>query len=87
MGGRGIKQEAIEAVLEYGRIVYIRGAKVFVVGRKEAERYRTSGVDLSAIEGVHVVCTPKGTTIITTYRNRDLRDLRPFRKRGRRRWR
>ncbi len=76
MTGRRISPEALEAVLTYGREVYVRGAQVFAIGRKEVERYQRDGIDLSAYEGIQVVCSVDDT-VMTTYRNHDFRGLRP----------
>lgn len=84
MSGRGLSPATIRLVLNYGRAAEIRGATIYVVGRKEAERYRQDGIDLSSVEGVQVVCTDSGT-ILTVYRNRDLRGLRPRSRRARHR--
>jgi len=82
MSGRGLSPAAIRLVLNYGRAAHIRGATIYVVGRKEVERYRQNGVELSSVEGVQVVCTDSGS-ILTVYRNRDLRGLRPRSRRAR----
>ena len=85
MTARRISETALSAVLEYGRIVYVRGAKIYVIGRKEVRAFLRKGIELADFEGIHVVCSPEGP-IMTTYRNRDFRGLRP-RVRGRRyRW-
>jgi len=84
MSGRGLSPTAISLVLDYGRAAQIRGAIIYVVGRKEVERYRQDGIELSPVEGVQVVCAESGA-ILTVYRNRDLRGLRPRSRRARRR--
>lgn len=76
MAGRRISPEALEAVLNYGREVYIRGAQVFAIGRKEVLRYQRDGIDLSDYEGIQVVCSVDDS-VVTTYRNPDFRGLRP----------
>lgn len=76
MTGRRISPEALEAVLTYGREVYVRGAQVYAIGKKEVERYQRDGIDLSAYEGIQVVCSVDDT-VMTTYRNHDFRGLRP----------
>lgn len=81
MSGRGLSPAAVRMVLNYGRAAHIRGATIYVVGRKEVERYRQDGVELSSVEGVQVVCTDSGS-ILTVYRNRDLRGLRPRSRRA-----
>lgn len=85
MSGRGLSPSVVRAVLSYGRTVHIRGAVIYVVGRKEVERYRQDGVELSTVEGVQVVCTVSGE-VLTVYRNRNLRGLRPRSRRARRRY-
>jgi hypothetical protein len=84
MSGRGLSADVIRLVLNYGRAAHIRGATIYAVGRKEVERHRKFDIDLSSLEGVQVVCTESGL-ILTVYRNRDLRGLRPRSRRNRRR--
>jgi hypothetical protein len=82
MTARGIPSDAVDAALQYGRIVYTRGAAISAIGRKEVEQCRKLGVNLSAYEGVQVVCSSDGA-VMTTYRNRDFRGLRtPSRKKS-----
>jgi hypothetical protein len=83
MSGRGVSPAAVRLVLNYGRAAHIRGATIYAVGRKEVERFRQNGIELSAVEGVQVVCTDRGD-VLTVYRNRDLRGLRPRSRRPRR---
>lgn len=70
-------------MLEYGRRVYVRGVKSHVIGRKEVRSFLRKGIELANFEGIHVVCNIEGT-IMTTYRNRDFRGLRPRGHRHRR---
>jgi len=81
MTARGISAEAVGMVLDHGRRTHVRGAVIHVVGRKEIARARSRGLDLAPFEGIHVVCASDGA-IVTVYRNRDLRGLRPRRGRG-----
>jgi hypothetical protein len=83
MYGRGFSLAIIDLALCYGRVVHVRGATIHVVGRKEVERCRQDGIDLSSVEGIQVVCADSGA-ILTVYRNRDLRALRPRSRRARR---
>lgn len=76
MPRRGIRLAAIHAALDYGRVVYTRGAFIYLIGHKEVNRQRQEGIDLSAFVGVQVVCSPDGS-ILTVYRNRCFRGLRP----------
>lgn len=83
MIARSISRTAIEAALEFGRCVEIRGAQVFAIGRKEVAKYRREGIDLREFEGTQVVVTASGA-VMTVYRNSDFRSLRT---RGRRSFR
>ncbi len=84
MTSRGISSAAVEAALAYGRTVYARGAAINVIGRKEVEQFGRMGINLSAFEGVQVVCSPDGA-VMTTYRNRDFRGLRASHRKSTRR--
>jgi hypothetical protein len=79
MAARSFSPEAVTAVLAFGRIIRIRGAEIRVIGRKEVAQYRSQGIDLTPFEGVQLVCARDGA-IITMYRNRDFRHLRPHRR-------
>ena len=70
---------AIEAALAYGRVVYVRGAEIHAIGRKEVLRCRQRGIDLRVFEGIQVVCRPGASVVLTVYRNRDFRGLRSHR--------
>lgn len=83
MTTRSISRTAIEATLEFGRCVEIRGAQIFAIGRKEVEKYRRDGVDLREFEGT-VVVTASGA-VLTVYRNNDFRSLRTRHRRSFRR--
>ncbi|MCK5689776.1 DUF4258 domain-containing protein, partial [Myxococcota bacterium] len=85
---RGFTLAAVEAVLKFGRLVYVRGAAIFAIGRKEVIRFAKDGIKLGHLEGIQVVCSEDGL-VLTAYRNNDFRGLRPSRraanhKRGRR---
>ena len=77
---------AIEAALAYGRAVYVRGAEIRAIGRKEVLRCRQRDINLRRFEGIQVVCRPRAGVVLTAYRNRDFRGLRPYR-RSSARWR
>jgi hypothetical protein len=83
MCGRRLNGQTIDAVLSYGRVSHVRGAAIYAIGRKEVERLGRSGVDVTEYEGVQVVCTPDSSAILTVYRSRDFRGLKP---RSARRW-
>lgn len=76
MDERRLSKETVSTVMTYGRLARVRGAEIYAVGRKEVERYKARGVDLRRFEGAQVVCHPNGT-ILTVYRNKDFRGLRP----------
>jgi Domain of unknown function (DUF4258) len=75
MATRGVSADAIDAAIEYGRMVYIRGADIFAIGRKEIARHQREGIDLSTYEGIQVVVASDGH-ILTVYRNRSFSGLR-----------
>ena len=81
---RSISRTAIEAAIEFGRCAEIRDAQIFAIGRKEVEKYRRDGIDLSDFEGTQVVVTASGA-VMTVYRNHDFRSLRARRRRSFRR--
>lgn len=76
MNARNLGLTAIKATLDFGRVVYTRGAIIYAIGKKEVRRHRSTRGDLGRFEGVHVVCAPDGT-VITTYRNHNFRGIRP----------
>ena len=76
MRQRRIRRDAVEAALDYGRMVHTRGAVVYGIGHKEVDRYQAEGIDLSEYDGVQVVCSLHNE-VITVYRNRNFRRLRP----------
>lgn len=83
MCARSLSRAALDAVLSYGRVIYTRGAAIYALGRKEVARLARRGIDVARFEGVQVVCSPAGK-VLTVYRNRDFRGLRPRRRRQRR---
>ena len=82
MSARRLSYEAVQRVIEYGRVVHAHGATIYAIGRKEVNRFRIAGIDLTTEEGMQVVCH-RGT-VMTAYRNHDFRRLRPRRRRRRR---
>jgi hypothetical protein len=82
MDARRLPEPAVKAVMTYGRLARVRGAEVYAIGRKEVQQYRKLGIDLKDLDGVQVVCSRDGA-VLTTYRNHDLRGLKP---RGSARW-
>ena len=84
MNARGISHADVQAALRHGRVVHVRGAAIHAIGQREISRCRRRGIDLSGYDGLQIVCTHDGT-ILTAYRNRDFRGLRPLRPQRRRR--
>lgn len=83
MARRGLRSDAIHAALAYGRVVAVRGADIYAIGRKEIAYYAEQGIDLSTYDGVQVVTTQG--VVLTVYRNRSfngLRDRRTYRRRS-----
>ncbi len=70
MAQRGISRKAVLRTLRHGRRVYIRGACLYAVGKREVHRSARRGVDLTALDGIHVVCSDG--VVLTVYRNRAL---------------
>lgn len=76
---RGLPLTQVQDVLEFGREVHTRGAVIHAVGRKEVEYAKLLAADIADLEGWHIVCSRQGD-IITAYRNRSFRGLRPQRR-------
>jgi hypothetical protein len=81
---RRIPAVAVEMALLFGRESRVRGATLFAIGRREVEWFGERGVDLKGYEGIQVVCV-REQLVVTVYRNRDFRGLRPRRFRRKRR--
>ena len=79
MDARSIGAEAIEGVIRCGRVVYANKARIYFVGRREVRQYARQGIDISAWDGIHVVTSFDGV-VMTTYRNHNIRHLRPRRR-------
>ena len=80
MDVRGFSSADVNQVLAYGRRVHTRGAIIYAVGRKEISLCESFGIDLSNLDGLQVVCSTDGA-VVTVYRNKDFRGLRPKRRR------
>ena len=81
MSMRRVPSSKVNLVLTYGRKTHTRGAIIYVIGKKEISQCAAFGIDLSELDGLQVVCSNEGA-VITVYRNRDLRGLRPRQRRG-----
>ena len=76
MNSRRISVDALDATLRFGRKVHVRGALVFAVGKREVREWARRGIDLSEYENLQTVCNPSGR-VLTVYRSRNFRRLRP----------
>lgn len=82
MSARRVSLLDLELVLSHGRMRYLRGARIFALGRKEVLNHRAERRALQRLEGLQIVTSLDGT-IMTVYKNRDFRTLRPGRWRRR----
>jgi len=74
MTARAITKKNVEAVLKWGKKVYLRGAKVFVLGEKEIKKVlKISNEKLNTLNGIQVVCSTNEKVILTVYKNRDFK--------------
>lgn len=79
---RALPLDCIEVALAYGREVHTRGITIFAIGRKEVQSAAARAINIAQHEGLHVLCGRDGS-IVTAYRNFNLRGLRPrFRTRS-----
>lgn len=80
---RGLHDWQIELVLKYGRKIHSRRAVFHVVGRKEIQKYGAKIPELKELDGIQVVTDSGNLSILTVYRNHDLRGIRPNKRRHR----
>lgn len=76
MNSRHVSTTDIAVVMSYGRSIHVRGALIYALGHREAAICRQDGIKVDRVEGLQVVCAAKDNTVITVYRNNDLRSLR-----------
>jgi len=84
MSQRSIDVEQVQLVLCHGTVIHSRRARFYVVGRKEMKRLVAVGCDVRGLENIQVVVDEKSNNILTVYRNRDFRQIRPKHRRERR---
>lgn len=80
MGLRGVSEREIELVLKYGRRIHSRRTVFHVIGRKEIKKYASEYPELKELDGLHVLTVPQKGTVLTAYRNHDLRHIRPSKR-------
>ncbi|MDB4806903.1 DUF4258 domain-containing protein [Pseudomonadales bacterium] len=84
MSQRSIDLEQVKLVLSHGRMIHSRRARFYVVGRKEIKRLEKAGLDVRNLENIQIVVDERSNRILTVYRNKDFRQIRPKHRRERR---
>lgn len=79
MQQRGIRHDAVQAAIAYGRRIHAKGLTFCVLGRKEVLREAERGRDLRDFEGLHVLMSHDGA-VVTAYCNRDLHAIKATRR-------
>jgi hypothetical protein len=74
---RGISQKQILLAYKYGRIIHARRATYYVIGIKEINKFGLIEPELKTMNGIQLVVSSDGT-LLTVYRNKDLRKIRPY---------
>lgn len=70
MSQRGITQNDVDRVIQYGRCQYTTKGQVFVIGKREIRRLKGLVKGIENLEGIHVL-VGLDFVVITTYRNRE----------------
>lgn len=83
MGQRGVSEEAVELALHFGRKIHSRHAIYHVIGRKEIIKLGDQHPEMKELDGVQVLTASDGESVITVYRNHDLRGIRPNKRKHR----
>jgi hypothetical protein len=83
MSQRSIDLEQVQLVLSHGKMMHSRRARFYVVGKKDVKRLAKAGLDTQNLENIQVVVEEKSNTIVTVYRNKDFRHIRPTSRRER----
>lgn len=78
---RGLSRQKLIDVLQYGEPIYDRGALIYRVGRRLIAKLLPLGIDLSELDGLHVVTVDEGL-VVTVYRNREFRKSKKTRYPG-----
>lgn len=83
MDQRGVSEQAIELALRFGRKIHSRRALFHVIGKKEINKLGGQYPELKELDGVQVITTGDNESVITVYRNHDLRAIRPNKRKHR----
>lgn len=73
MSRRGISESHVSMVIGFGRKIYNKGAKKYIVGKKEVQNASKQGVDIQQILDIHVICCTDQNTVITVFRNKNFK--------------
>jgi hypothetical protein len=84
MSQRSIDLDQVQLVLTYGRVIHSRRARFYVIGRKEVKLLEKAGIEVGNLENIQIVVADKSNLILTVYRNKDFRQIRPKHRRERR---
>lgn len=76
-GQRGISQKQVLLAFKYGRVIHARRAVYHVIGNNEIEKFGSLEPELKNMNGIQIVTSSQGT-VLTAFRNKDLRKIRPF---------
>ena len=76
MSDRVIHPSVVSIVMQYGHCHHVRGADIYALRRRDLDYCSNEVVDSERLEGVQVVCLPGSDTVLTVYRNGDLRSLK-----------
>ena len=76
-GQRGISKKQVMLAYKYGRVIHAKRAVYRVIGNKEIEKYGSIEKKKKNMNGIQLVMSSKGT-VLTTFRNKDLRKVRPY---------
>ena len=69
---RNVPAHALAAALRFGKYSYKQGALCCFFGRRAAEDARAiTGQDLSRYEGLHILYSADGSSLMTVYRNKN----------------
>lgn len=83
MAQRGLHESDVGLALRYGRKIHSRRALFHVIGRKEINRFSNEIPEIKELDGVQVVTDGECETVVTVYRNHDLRAIRPNKRKHR----
>ena len=83
MDQRGVSEQAVELALQFGRKIHSRRALFHVIGKKEINKLGDLHPELKELDGVQVLTTEDSESVITVYRNHDLRAIRPNKRKHR----